>query len=76
MSAATARALQATAKATGAPATSSATPVRELSWDELAERVPLMVATMQAYLDQLAVSSRPGTVEAASRWRCGTSPLT
>jgi integrase len=66
MSAATARALQATVKATGAPAASSATPVRELSWDELAERVPRMVATMRAYLDQLSVSSRPATVDAAS----------
>jgi integrase len=50
-------------------------PVRALSrrgtavdpgWDELAERVPQMVATMTAYLDQLAVSSRPATVDAAS----------
>ena len=56
--------------------TGSTSPTPELSWDELAERVPQMVTTMQAYLDQLAVSSRPGTVEAASRWRCGTSPLT
>ena len=58
------------------PPTRSTSPTPELSWDELAERVPQMVTTMQAYLDQLAVSSRPGTVEAASRWRCGTSPLT
>ena len=44
----------------------SATPAAELSWDELAVRVPQMAATMQAYLDQLTVSSRPGTVVAAS----------
>jgi integrase len=44
----------------------SATPAAELSWDELADRVPQMAATMQAYLDQLTVSSRPGTVVAAS----------
>jgi integrase len=36
------------------------------SWDELAERAPQVVATMSAYLDQLAVSSRPRTVDAAS----------
>jgi integrase len=52
-----------------------AAPVRALSrrgtavdpgWDELAERAPQMVATMTTYLDQLAVSSRPATVDAAS----------
>jgi site-specific recombinase XerD len=37
------------------------------SWDEIAQRAPQMAATMTAYLEQLAVSSRPGTVEAASR---------
>jgi len=36
------------------------------SWDELAERAPQVVATMIAYLDQLAVSSRPATVDATS----------
>src|SRR4051794_21774068 len=35
-------------------------------WDELAERIPQVVATMTAYLDQLAVSSRPATVDATS----------
>jgi integrase len=48
------------------PPTRPTSPARELSWDELAARVPRMVTTMQAYLDQLAVSSRPGTVKAAS----------
>ena len=43
-----------------------ARPVPELTWDELATRAPHMVATMQSYLDQLTVSSRPSTVEAAS----------
>ena len=52
-----------------------AAPVRALSrrgtavdpgWDEIAERAPQMVATMTAYLDQLAVSSRPATVDATS----------
>jgi integrase len=51
---------------TNRPPTRSTSPTPELSWDELAERVPQMVATMQAYLDQLTVSSRPATVEAAS----------
>lgn len=41
-------------------------PVPEPSWDQLARRAPQMVATMHAYLAQLAVSSRPGTVDAAS----------
>jgi integrase len=41
-------------------------PAPELSWDELAARASQMVATMQAYLDQLSVSSRPSTVDAAS----------
>jgi site-specific recombinase XerD len=44
----------------------SATPVPERSWDDLAVRAPEMVATMRSYLDQLAVSSRPSTVAAAS----------
>jgi integrase len=48
------------------PPTRSTSPAAELRWDELAERVPRMVATMQAYLDQLSVSSRPATVDAAS----------
>jgi len=38
----------------------------ERAWDDLAVLAPQMVATMRAYLDQLTVSSRPGTVQAAS----------
>ncbi len=36
----------------------------EFPWDTTAVRAPQLVATMASYLDQLAVSSRPGTVEA------------
>jgi site-specific recombinase XerD len=36
------------------------------SWKEIALRAPQMAETMTAYLQQLSVSSRPGTVEAAS----------
>jgi integrase len=35
-------------------------------WAEIARRAPQMAATMQDYLDQLAVSSRPSTVQAAA----------
>jgi integrase len=35
-------------------------------WAEVARRAPQMAATMQDYLDQLAVSSRPSTVQAAA----------
>ncbi len=42
-------------------------PAAIADWDEIAERAPQVAATMSAYLDQLAVSSRPRTVEAASR---------
>ena len=35
-------------------------------WEEIARRAPQMAATMQDYLDQLAVSSRPSTVQAAA----------
>jgi integrase len=38
----------------------------ENSWEDIAHQAPKMAATMTAYLDQLAVSSRPATVEAAS----------
>lgn len=37
----------------------------EVTWDELYPRAPQMCATVAAYLDQLAVSSRPSTVDAA-----------
>jgi integrase len=49
-----------------APNASTPRPTAERTWDELAICAPQMVATMQSYLDQLAVSSRPGTVTAAS----------
>lgn len=41
-------------------------PVAEIPWTEVACLVPQMAATMASYLEQLAVSSRPATVEAAS----------
>lgn len=46
--------------------TPSTRPLPQRGWDELAVRAPQMVATMRSYLDQLAVSSRPSTVDAAS----------
>jgi integrase len=67
MSAATPKAAPAAASnATLKEQVHSSRPVPELSWHELATRAPQMVATMQFYLDQLAVSSRPSTVGAAS----------
>jgi integrase len=39
----------------------------EITWDEVASRAPQMVATMHAYLDQLAVSARPATVLSAGK---------
>ena len=36
----------------------------EFPWDAIAAVAPQIVTTMASYLDQLAVSSRPGTVEA------------
>jgi hypothetical protein len=51
----------------------STSPVRHSSrgsaqaaWKQIAQRAPRMAATIAAYLDQLAVSSRPATVSAAS----------
>ena len=38
--------------------------VPEISWAELARRAPQMAPTMARYLDQLAVSARPATVDA------------
>ena len=38
----------------------------ESRWEDIAQQAPQMAATMTAYLEQLAVSSRPTTVEAAS----------
>ena len=40
--------------------------VPESSWAAIAQQAPQMAATMIAYLEQLSVSSRPATVEAAS----------
>ena len=36
------------------------------TWDEIRERAPRIATTMTAYLEQLAVSSRPATVAATS----------
>jgi hypothetical protein len=36
----------------------------EVTWNQIAARAPVMVATMASYLDQLEVSARPGTVAA------------
>jgi integrase len=58
--------MSAAAQAAPAIASNSTNPVAELSWDELAARAPHMAATMQSYLEQIAVSSRPSTVGAAS----------
>jgi len=38
--------------------------VKEFTWDQITASAPVMAATMGRYLDQLSVSSRPGTVEA------------
>ena len=45
------------------PATRTAT--RLPLWAEIANHAPLLAKTMTDYLDQIAVSSRPGTVSAA-----------
>jgi site-specific recombinase XerD len=39
---------------------------RETTWDDIALRAPQMVATMTAYLEQIAVSHRPASVQAYS----------
>src|SRR4249919_1113729 len=62
----TASASAATSNATGQPHAVAVRPVPERGWDELATRAPQMVTTMRSYLEQLAVSSRPSTVDAAS----------
>ena len=41
-------------------------PAAIASWDEIAQRAPQVAATMTTYLDQIAVSSRPRTVECAA----------
>ena len=39
---------------------------QEITWAEIATRAPQMVATMESFLDQLAVSARATTVDAYS----------
>jgi integrase len=56
-----------TAAATqAAEATGAAVVAGDPHWAEIARRAPQMAATMTDYLDQLAVSSRPSTVQAAA----------
>jgi site-specific recombinase XerD len=38
----------------------------ELTWEQIAEQAPVMAATMCAYLEQLTVSHRPSSVDAAA----------
>ena len=40
--------------------------VQEITWAEIAARAPQMAFTMNRFLDQLAVSARPNTVDAYS----------
>ena len=40
--------------------------VQEITWAEIATRAPQMALTMNRFLDQLAVSARPSTVDAYS----------
>jgi site-specific recombinase XerD len=40
--------------------------IPEITWNDIAASAPQLAATMRAYLDQLAVSARPATVNAAS----------
>lgn len=49
---------------TETPTPASRVQQKEFTWDQIAERAPLMAATMARYLDQLSVSARPGTVDA------------
>ena len=37
-------------------------PIKEVTWEQLAERAPLMVATMRRYLEQCLLSLRPSSV--------------
>ena len=41
-------------------------PAAIATWDDITRRAPQLAATMTAYLDQIAVSSRPSTVECAA----------
>ena len=38
---------------------------REIDWPQIAETAPVLAATMQRYLDQLALSLRPASVVSA-----------
>ena len=40
--------------------------IPEITWNDIATSAPQLAATMRAYLDQLAVSARPATVNAVS----------
>jgi integrase len=51
---------------TAIPARPWRRPTPESHWEDIARQAPQMAATMTAYLEQLAVSSRPATVDAAS----------
>ena len=55
-----------TAAAAQPALTSAAVSAGDAHWAEIARRAPQIAATMQDYLDQLTVSSRPSTVEAAA----------
>jgi integrase len=37
-------------------------PVKEVTWDQLAEQAPILVATMRRYLDQCLLTLRPSSV--------------
>ena len=49
-----------------APARPSRRSVQEITWAEIHQRAPQMTASMTRFLDQIAVSARPATVEAYS----------
>src|SRR3954467_5023435 len=46
------------------PVAAASRPAKQFTWDHITARAPRMAATMGRYLDQLAVSARPGTVNA------------
>lgn len=53
----------------------------EVTWTQVARRAPRLAATVASYLDQLAVSARPGTVEGVELslrlfcgWLVGSDP--
>jgi len=43
-------------------------------WEPVTAQAPRLGATMLTYLDQLAVSQRPGTIQSTDTPRCGCSP--